>query len=96
MAAASYEQADLLFGDMRTSVRESPTLRQVMIPFEHEIQVRDGPGQRVQGCGRDRGTNDGQRPSTFLADEIHEWVAATKERVHLVHLEWLLETRRLA
>lgn len=82
VAAASYDQAELLFADMRTTVTESPTLREVMIPFEGEIQVKDGPG-RAYKVAAVAGTNDGQRPSTFLADEIHEWINA-KERVHLV------------
>ena len=54
-----------------------------MIPFEGEIQVKDGPG-RAYKIAAIAGTNDGQRPSTFLADEIHEWVGGNKERVHLV------------
>ncbi|MGO8770094.1 terminase TerL endonuclease subunit [Mycobacterium sp.] len=83
VAAASYDQAELAFGDLRTTVRESPTLSQVMIPFEGEIQVKDGPGRAYKICAV-AGTNDGQRPSTFLADEIHEWVGGNKERVHLV------------
>nr|WP_165964994.1 terminase TerL endonuclease subunit [Mycobacterium eburneum] len=82
VAAASYDQADLLFGDMRNAVAESPRLRSVMTPFEGEIQVKDGPG-RAYKVAAVAGTNDGQRPSTFLADEIHEWTG-NKERVHLV------------
>jgi phage terminase large subunit-like protein len=83
VAAASYDQAELLFSDLRTTVTESPTLREVMIPFEGVVQVKDGPG-RAYKVAAVAGTNDGQRPSTFLADEIHEWVAGNKERVHLV------------
>jgi phage terminase large subunit-like protein len=83
VCAASFEQADLLFSDMRASVTESPTLRQVMIPFEDEIQVRDSPS-RAYKVAAVAGTNDGQRPSTFLADEIHEWSAGNKERTHLI------------
>lgn len=82
VAAASYEQADLLFGDLRTCVRESPSLVQFLDPFENEIQVKDGPG-RAYKVAAVAGTNDGQRPSAFLADEIHEWLG-NKARVHLV------------
>jgi phage terminase large subunit-like protein len=82
VAAASYDQAELLFGDMRTTVAESKTLRNVMVPFEGEIQVKDGPG-RAYKVAAIAGTNDGQRPSTFLADETHEWIG-NRERVHLV------------
>jgi len=83
VAAASYDQAEILFSDLRTTVSESPTLREVMLPFEAEIQVKNGPG-RAYKVAAIAGTNDGQRPSTFLADEIHEWVGGNKERVHLV------------
>jgi phage terminase large subunit-like protein len=83
VAAASYEQAELLFGDLRACVSESPTLSRVMVPFEAEIQLADGPG-RAYKVAAIAGTNDGQRPSTFLADEIHEWIGPNRERVHLV------------
>lgn len=82
VAAASYDQAELLFGDLRTAIAESPTLRHTMETFEGEIQVKDGPG-RAYKVAAIAGTNDGQRPDTFLADEIHEWLG-NKERVHLV------------
>jgi phage terminase large subunit-like protein len=83
VAAASFEQAGLLFDDMRTCISESPTLSRVMTCFENEIQLVDGPG-RAYRVAAIAGTNDGQRPSTFLADEIHEWVGPNRERVHLV------------
>lgn len=82
VAAASYEQAELLFGDLRTSVAESPTLSPLFHAFEGEVQVKDGPG-RAYKVAAVAGTNDGQRPSAFFADEIHEWTG-NKARVHLV------------
>jgi phage terminase large subunit-like protein len=82
VAAASFEQAGLLFGDLRTCVTESPSLRQTMTAFENEIQITNGPG-RAYRVAAIAGTNDGQRPSTFLADEIAEW-QGPKSRVHLV------------
>jgi phage terminase large subunit-like protein len=45
VAAASFEQAGILFDDLRTCVTESPTLRQTMLAFENEIQIIDGPGR---------------------------------------------------
>lgn len=83
VAAASFEQAGLLFDDMKTCIAQSPTLSRVMACFENEIQLVDGPG-RAYRVAAIAGTNDGQRPSTFLADEIHEWVGPNRERVHLV------------
>ncbi|UBU10021.1 terminase large subunit domain-containing protein [Nonomuraea gerenzanensis] len=82
VAAASFEQADLLFGDMKHCCRESPTLRHHVDTYDTEILVRSGPGRsyRVAAVA---GTNDGQRPSSMGADEIHEWLGP-KERVHLV------------
>lgn len=82
VAAASYEQADLLFGDLRTCVKESPTLSPLFDAFEGEVQVKGGPG-RAYKVAAVAGTNDGQRPSAFFGDEIHEWTG-NKERVHLV------------
>lgn len=82
VAAASFEQADLLFGDMKHACRESPTLRQFVDVFDTEILVRNGPGRAYRVAAM-AGTNDGQRPSSLAADEIHEWLG-NKERVHLV------------
>ncbi|MFF3878006.1 terminase large subunit domain-containing protein [Streptomyces sp. NPDC001978] len=82
VAAASFEQADLLFGDMKHCCRESPTLRHHVDVFDTEILLRNGHGRafRVAAVA---GTNDGGRPSSLGADEIHEWTGP-KERVHLV------------
>jgi phage terminase large subunit-like protein len=82
VAAASYDQAELLFGDLRSAISESPTLKHTMETFEGEIQVKGSPS-RAYKVAAIAGTNDGQRPDTFLADELHEWVG-NKERVHLV------------
>jgi phage terminase large subunit-like protein len=82
VAAASYDQADLLFGDMRAAIGESPTLAPAFSVFDGEIQLNGSPS-RAYKIAAVAGTNDGQRPSTFLADEVHEWVSG-KERVHLV------------
>jgi phage terminase large subunit-like protein len=82
VAAASFEQADLLFGDMRNCCRESPTLRGVTEAYDTEILIKGGPG-RAYRVAAQAGTNDGPRPSAFGADEIHEWLG-NKERVHLV------------
>ncbi len=82
VAAASYDQADLLFGDLRTCAQESPTLKQVLEAFEGEVQIKHSPGKAYKVAAV-AGTNDGQRPSVFLADETHEW-EGNKARVHLV------------
>ena len=82
VGAASFEQAGLLFGDLLACVRESPSLYSVLEPFEAEIQVRTGPG-RAYKVAAIAGTNDGQRPTLFVADEIHEWLG-NRARTHLV------------
>lgn len=82
IAAASFDQADLLFGDMKHACNESPTLRYHVDAFEAEIVVKTGPG-RAYRVAAAAGTNDGPRPSALAADEIHEWTG-NKERVHLV------------
>lgn len=81
VAAASFEQADLLFGAARTMIAEGP-LAPFFDVFDTEILRKDGPG-RMYRVAAAAGTNDGQRPTFFLADEIHEWLGK-KERVHLV------------
>jgi phage terminase large subunit-like protein len=83
VVAASYDQSELVFADLRTCVSESPSLRQVMLGFEGEIQVKDSPS-RAYKVAAIAGTNDGQRPSAVLFDEIHEFVGPNRERVHLV------------
>ena len=83
VVASSYEQANLVFGDMRTAVSESLTLSHLMTGFEGEIQVNGSPS-RAYKVPAVAGTNDGQRPSTALFDEIHEYVGPNRERVHLV------------
>jgi phage terminase large subunit-like protein len=82
VAAASYDQADLVFGDLRACVAQSPTLSAVLDPMESEVQVRNGPGRAFKVAAV-AGTNDGLRPTCFLGDELHEWTG-NKERVHLV------------
>jgi phage terminase large subunit-like protein len=83
VVASSYDQAELVFGDLRTTVAESKTLSQVMIPFEGEVQVKDGPGRAFK-VPAVAGVNDGMRPSTAIFDEVHEFVGPNRERVHLV------------
>jgi phage terminase large subunit-like protein len=81
VAAASFDQADLAFGAMRTMLGEGP-LADFFDIFDTEIQVRGGPG-RAYRVAAAAGTNDGARPTFVLDDELHEWVGG-KERVHLV------------
>lgn len=81
IAAASFEQADILFGTAAFMIREG-SLRDFFHVFDTEIIPKDQPGvlKRVAAAA---GTNDGGRTTCFIADELHEWVGG-KERVHLV------------
>src|SRR3546814_1424980 len=64
VGAASFEQADLLFGDMRHCCNESPTLKHHVDAYDTEILVKNGPG-RAYRIAAAAGTNDGPRPSTL-------------------------------
>lgn len=82
MAAASFDQADLLFGSASAMVNEGP-LRDWFHVFDTEIRPRDQAGvlKRIAAAA---GTTDGGRTTCFIADELHEWVGG-RERVHLVN-----------
>jgi phage terminase large subunit-like protein len=81
VAAASFEQADLLFGAAKVMASEG-ALAPFLEVFETEILRTDGPGKlyRVAAVA---GTNDGGRHTFRVCDEVHEW-EGKRERVHLV------------
>lgn len=81
VAAASYDQADLLFSTASRMIREGP-LADYFEVYETEILPKDRAG-RMYKVAAVAGTNDGRKPTFFLADELHEWTGK-KERVHLV------------
>jgi phage terminase large subunit-like protein len=82
IGAASFDQADIAFGAAATMIRESPVLAPLFDVYDTEILPKDRPG-RLYRVAAVAGTNDGARPSFFVADELHEWMG-NKERVHLV------------
>lgn len=82
VAAASYDQAGLVFRDMQINVEESPSLRALLVAYEGEIRRKDGPGRAYKVFATE--ANDGARPTTILADEIHIWTSPKQERSHLV------------
>lgn len=81
VAAASFDQADLVFGCARVMIKQGP-LAEFFDVFETEILEKQGPG-RMDRVAAVAGTNDGRRPTFFPADELHEWLG-NKARVHLV------------
>ena len=50
--------------------------------YDTEILLAEGPGKMFRVAAA-AGTNDGGRPTAFLADELHEWIG-NKARVFLV------------
>jgi phage terminase large subunit-like protein len=81
IAAASFEQADLLFGTAKVMATEGP-LKPFLESYDTEILIRNAPG-RAYRVAAAAGTNDGGRPTVFAADELHEW-QGNKARVFLV------------
>lgn len=85
VAAASFEQADKVFGAaalMAGPAGQGP-LREFFDVFEKEIVLKSGEPGRMYRVAAIAGTNDGGLPTFFVADELHEWVGR-KERVHTV------------
>ncbi len=92
VAAASFEQADLLFTAVATMaggkdniVKESP-LCGLFNVFDTEIRFADGTPGRVFRIAAAAGTNEGGLPTLFVCDELHEWgePGSNKARVHTV------------
>ena len=83
VAAASYEQANLVFGTMKTICNESPLLKDMVTTYENEIQIKNAPGRAFRVAAK-AGTADGGRNSCFISDEIHEWNNINLERVYYV------------
>lgn len=79
IGAASWDQADIVYGAVREM---SAPIQEFLLPFDKETLLVDRPG-RLYRVAAVAGTNDGRRPTTFIADEVHEWLDA-KGRVHLV------------
>lgn len=88
VAAASYEQADLVFGACQ---KMAERIAGELDIYEKEILRKDGSG-RVYKVAAAAGTNDGRRPSSVSIDELHEWTG-NKERVYLVLTNGLTKRR---
>lgn len=91
-AAASFEQADLLFGIAGTMlggrdqvVKEAP-LRGYAEVYDTQIKRSDGVPGVMRRVAAVAGTNEGGLPSLFVCDEVHEWgdLGDRKARVHMV------------
>jgi phage terminase large subunit-like protein len=73
-AAASEEQgSNLLYGAARIMCDMSPTLKQLTLPMEKEIQVPSLARARMRNVASKAGTQDGANIKALLCDELHEW-----------------------
>jgi phage terminase large subunit-like protein len=73
IGAAALKQANHVFGDLRTTIEESPTLKHLADCYDLQIERRDAKGMAERIAAKE-GTNDGPRATCFIADELHEWV----------------------
>lgn len=80
-AAASDEQADLVFGAAKRMCELSPTLSLVTERYDKEILVPSIPGAKLKRVAAAAGTNDGQNIFACFADELHEWTGPKGEAV---------------
>lgn len=79
IAAASFEQADLVFGALATmlggrdnAVKEAPLCGFFEV-YDTVIQFHGGQPGRVHRVAAVAGTNEGGLPHLFVCDELHEW-----------------------
>lgn len=79
VAAASFEQADVLFGTAKAMITEGP-LAPYFDAWDIEIHPKDRPGvlKRIAAVA---GTTRGGRTTRLICDELHEWTGS-KEAVH--------------
>lgn len=80
-AAAAEEQADLVFGAVKTMCEMSPTLRAVTQVMSEEILVPSSPGARIKRVAAAAGTNDGRNIHVCILDELHEWVGPKHKQI---------------
>jgi phage terminase large subunit-like protein len=72
IAAATREQAGILFGYVRNTILMNPVLKQALIPFRREIHLQGKPGF-LKTITSDGLSNHGANPSLILCDEVHAW-----------------------
>jgi phage terminase large subunit-like protein len=80
-AAASEEQADLVFEAAKTMCTLSPPLSAVTERYQREILVPSIPGAKLKRVAAAAGTNDGQHIHAVICDELHEWAGEKGEKV---------------
>lgn len=83
-AAASDEQADLVYGAASTMCKMSPTLSLITQVFDREILVPSIPGAKLKRVAAVAGTNDGPNNQAVICDELHEWTGPKGKAVWTV------------
>lgn len=92
IAAASFDQADLLYGALATMlggrdnvVKEAPLCGFFEV-YDTKATFADGKPGKVYRVAAVAGTNEGGLPHLFVRDELHEWgeSGSTKARVGTV------------
>ena len=92
VAAASYDQAGLLFsqcgimlGGPERSVTEAP-LRNFCEVYDNRVNFAGNRPGQITRVAAVAGTNEGGNPTLFLADEVHAWgeTGSPKARLHSV------------
>lgn len=92
ISAASFDQADLLFGALATMlggqdnmVTQAPLCGFFEV-YDTEIKFADGRPGKAYRVAAVAGTNEGGLPTLFVRDELHEWgdVGDRKARVATV------------
>lgn len=78
VSAASWEQADVLFGCLKImfggqddEVTQAPLCGKFEV-FDAEIRMRGKPGRMFRTAAV-AGTNEGGLPTLYVCDEVHEW-----------------------
>lgn len=79
-AAASDEQADLVFAAAKTMCEMSPTLRAVTECFDKEILVPSLTGAKLRRVSASGGTQDGLNIHAVIIDEFHEFEPGKKQK----------------
>lgn len=72
-AAASDDQADLVFEAAKTMATMSPTLRDICECYDKEILVPSIPGAKLLRVAAAKGNLDGKNIYVVICDELHEW-----------------------
>lgn len=81
VAAASADQADLVFSAASRCVELSPTLSRVCDVFAREVTARGVPNAKIRKVAAAGGKLDGMKMVANVKDEVHEWLTKNQRKV---------------